>query len=142
MIDLKNIALGIAISALLPLTVYVGTELITPEPSCPQYRHLKSRDQEEERILYSQHLKKYKETLFYTSITTGLTSIFLGALILTIPFLNFGLIIGGTVTLIMGYIINWQELDTVLKFSSLLLGLLILILSSIPLARLRFKNRG
>jgi hypothetical protein len=150
---IKQIAIVFAITILIPFTVHYGATLIAPYPSGDYYGTLidgvyLSKSQLQDKIdtksykspqqlesikanlakinKYNSQLYDYQSTLFYTCLAFGLLFIIIG-LVFTIPIIDVGLVLGGSIALIDGYVSYWSELPKVLQFVSLIVALFLVI---------------
>ena len=134
--NIRNIAIGIAVIILLPLILHVGVRLVVNEPSYPKLSGYAHESKEYQIMLqeYDSELKIYTKHYFYIATVVGIIAIIAG-LITPIPFLGMGFILGGVACLTHGYVIYWDKIHDLVKFISLLLALILLILSSYKVAR-------
>jgi len=156
---LQEIALGIGLAILIPMITHNGIGILYPTLSWSKYqkqydedikqqkktKHGKTTNLEEiaaqARILndsYKEHRKPYKRVLFYTSLSVGLISIIIGS-ITKITSLGFGFVFGGIYLLVSGYASHWDKLSKYVRFSSLLLALILIIAMAYLLMRKRNK---
>jgi len=148
--NIRNIAIGIGIMILLPLITQVGARLIMKEPAYPHTSHYaqaemtqEERQQnvlkhEQEMEQYQLALKEFEKYYFYITTVVGIIALIAGTFI-QIPFLGMGFILGGVLCIVFGYLSYWQELNHWIKFASLLMALLLLILASFRFARVSAK---
>lgn len=136
MSQIRNLALGLSVAALLPMAVYWGVGIIMPAPMYPHYPQIGDLPAQERKVKKEEHEKKVQEYrelrvkfdrfYFYTAAPIGLVALIAGALS-KVPFLGVGLVLGGTACLTHGYWTYWDTLDALAKFISLLLALLLII---------------
>lgn len=134
--NIRNMAIGIGVVILLPLILHVGVRLVVKEPSRPHTRNL-SYESEEYQTLnqkYQSEQKIYEKYYFYIATVVGIVTIIAGVLT-PMPFLGMGFILGGIVCLAHGYFRYWDEMHDLVKFISLLLALILLIISSYRFVR-------
>jgi len=94
---MRDIVIGIGIAIILPMLVYSGV-----------------------RIFSSQDLH-----VFYADVAVGFLALIAGGLVNVVS-LSFGLIFGGIICFISGYGRVWDTITPALRFSSLLIALLLL----------------
>jgi len=155
---MRTTSLAIGIGILIPLTVYYGVQLIKPSPTFPSIavkmpEHLERSATEEERQEHEAKMKTYQEAkektmheyhntlrdyetfYFYVAFCTGIILFILGSLLIPVDFLGGGTILGGILTLVTGYTLVWGHLSNLIKFLSLLGGLLLLFILGMVIGR-------
>lgn len=131
MTSYKRTALTFAIALLFPLLIHYGIETFYPTPHpetvalSGQVHTLSSpntRSTDAFIVKYNQHQK----ITFYVNVILGLIVILLGTVI-KFDTIGSGLIFGGAITLLSGYLGYWSNLDAPLKFVSLLIAFLLIL---------------
>lgn len=90
---------------------------------------LETTKEEEARKVYDAAYSSYRRSYFFIAVTIGLLAIVIGMFISLIS-LGVGFILGGFISLVLGYVTYWGALHNVIKLLSLLGALaLILIIS-------------
>lgn len=134
-IMVRNIAIGIAILILYPITVGVALDVFNPRPEQADFtmsteKPLKKGEVTEINIdSYNAAVDQYRTVLFYVFAFAGLISIAVGGFI-TIPFIGLGFILGGSVSLIIAYVSYWNMLKKGLQLISLLVALVVLVFAA------------
>lgn len=101
--QIRNSAITIGITILLPLTIHMGLALFNITPPLDLY--------------------------FYITAVIGVIAIIIGTIIQN-SYLGAGLILGGTICLLYGYIVHWSNISDTFKFISFLIALVVLIIGS------------
>ena len=127
--QIRDVAIGIALMILIPFTTNVGIKLMLEKPETSSW----SKDLLKRKT--PSELQASRQQYFYTSVAVGIGSLIIGSFLVPVASLAMGFILGGAITLISGYTMYWSDLNDFMKFSSLLLALIILIFAS-----LRFRN--
>ncbi len=139
----KKIALGFGIAIILPMMVHYGVSTLSPRPKWEDYqvknyyeRH-KDASPEKKRQLEAEknrlkdqkreEEKRFQKHLFFVAVPLGITAIILGAF-LPIQAVGTGLMLGGIFSISNGYVNYWSELSDSLRFISLLIAFIVLIL--------------
>lgn len=138
----KKFALGFGIAILLPLMVHYGVSTFSPCPKDRDYqvenfKELHERGFLQDKIRLEQersrlkkelkaHKKRFQKHLFFVAAPTGIIAILAGSF-LGVQAVGTGLMFGGILTLMNGYIWYWSELQDWMRFLSLLLALIFLI---------------
>ena len=132
-----NISIGITIMILLPLTVHVGTRLVVKEPSWSMMSGLKygSSEYQEKQKEYDVLKKEFDKHHFWATTIVGLAALIAGVLVIPVPFVAMGFVLGGAVCLAKGYLFYWNQISDIFKFISLILALLVLTLGSFRMVR-------
>ncbi len=130
----RNIAIGLAIMILLPITVAVGVDVFNPKPeqsqfALPSSESLKDGEPVIDQEAYGKALTTHRKIFFYTSDLLGLLFIAVGSFI-QIPFIGLGFILGGSISLIVGYASYWNMLNKIMQLISLLIALALLAFSA------------
>ncbi len=138
----KKIALGFGIAIIFPMMIHYGVSTFVPQPKWEDYRvknytlrysdaspeerkalQAESDRLREERRKHEQHFQKY---LFFTAVPVGIAAIIIGAL-LPIQAVGTGLMFGGIFSVCDGYVNYWSELNDGLRFISLALAFIVLV---------------
>ncbi len=139
----KKFALGFGIAVLFPMMIHYGVRSFSPQPRWENYqvRHAylayddKADPAEREKVEAEQRAmeekrradeKRFQKHLFCATTPLGILAIIAGTLI-GIQAVGSGLMFGGILCLIDGYINYWSELPDFMRFLSLLAGFCILI---------------
>lgn len=138
-----NFAIGMGIAILLPLLVLYGVNTFSPPPEwqndhstehyekpaavtmTPEERKEIARQQQIASDSFASARQQHQLNLFLVALPTGLIAVIAGTFI-RVPALGPGLVFGGVLTLVEGYLIYWQKLDDPIKFISLLVALIVL----------------
>ena len=124
----KALVMILAVAILLPMTVHTGLKTFNPKPQYSQIVSAKNTQRhEQQRQTYSSKRASYDKTYFYVSLACGLAAILM-ALLLQLPIIDSGLILGGCFTLVMGYLDYWSDLPQQVRFFSVLAALVILLI--------------
>lgn len=126
--NVRNIAIGIAVMILVPSITHVGIKLIVQEPDHLSYQERQTKDPETLKK-YDLENTVFKKYYFYISAIVGIITIIAG-IIIPIPFLGMGFILGGVICLANAYLGYWDQLALLIKFISLLAALILLIIAS------------
>ncbi len=126
--NIRNISIGIGIMILLPLMTHVGTRLIIKDPPRSSYNS----------PVYKLEQKKFAKYYFYVTTVVGIAAIAAG-IVSPLPFLGMGFILGGVFCITAGYFRYWDELNDLIKFISLLIALVLLVVSSFKFIRVDKK---
>ncbi len=138
----KKFALGFGIAVIFPLMLYFGISSVSPPPDWQDYmvedfqeRHDRA-DLEEQKQLeaerfeqgerHREHLRHFQKHLFFVTVPAGIIAIIVGTF-LTLPAVGTGLIFGGILSITRGYVGYWTELPEFLRFSSLFISFVVLI---------------
>jgi len=138
----KKIALGCGIALILPLMVHYGVRTFSPEPKWSDYQ-IDNYYEKHERANEAQQIelekqrnqlsdqrekaeKRFQTHLFFVAVPVGIAAVITGTF-LSVQAIGAGLIFGGIFSLINGYCWYWQYLDDRLRFASLLVAFIVLI---------------
>lgn len=143
----KKIALGFGIAIIFPMMVHYGFATFSTPPELPKYETLtyeritkepteqdkkeESRKKEKNEKLtveYQKEMKQYSENRFYVVVPLGILAIIIGIFI-PLQAIGTGLIFGGVFSIIEGYLGYWYYLSNELRFISLLIAFIILIIA-------------
>ena len=138
----KKFALGFGIAIIFPMMIHYGVSTFTPQPKWGDYqvrnyyeRHRDASPQEKRALEAERNRledkrkkaqKRFQTHLFYVAVPMGIAAIVTGAF-LSIQAIGTGLMFGGIFSIIDGYIIYWSELSDALRFISLLVAFIVLI---------------
>lgn len=139
----KNFAIGLAITIILPCVVHYGVATFSPaakycsysEQEYLEYNGLKdtgAANYDKARAAavkeeYNNGRDTFNKHLFYVAVPIGILSIAAGLLI-PIPGIGSGFMFGGLLTLVYGFFMNWPDLPVKVRFVSLLFGLILFII--------------
>lgn len=152
----KKIALGFGIAIIFPMMVHYGFATFSAPPELPKYETLtygwSKIDQDDKRIArepteeekneesrkkeknkklalaYEKEMKQYSENQFYVIVPLGILAILIGIFI-PLQAIGTGLIFGGVFSIIEGYLGYWYYLSNELRFISLLIAFIVLIIA-------------
>lgn len=141
----KNFAVGLAITVMLPFAVHYGVITFSPAAKyycvskqdfvklggiaeetkalVPEQARLKSKLEAE----YDEGNKRFSKHLFFVAVPAGILLIATGLIVL-VPGIDSGLMFGGLLTLMYGYFTYWSDLPIAVRFASLVGGLAIFII--------------
>lgn len=141
----KEFAIGIGIAILLPLSVYYGVQLFSPQPDWSKYfeqsqeydRRFNEAKTKEERDRISKvrsHAKekheesqrRHKQHIFFVAYPVGMLAIIAGSL-LTVQAVGAGLMFGGIFTLAEGCYSYWDNMADWTRFISLIIAMVVFI---------------
>jgi hypothetical protein len=143
---LKQVAVWLAISTLLPLVVWYGTSVFHAPPDEYKYRNALNDIQEREveaekdvarkkQLLQERHALEeaheaaraaFHRTVFWVAYPVGLAALVVGSL-LTVQSVGSALMFGGLSALTAGCYSYWDKMDSSLRFGSLLLALAVVL---------------
>jgi len=144
----KQVAIWLSITTLLPLVTYYGSNAFQPPPDSDLY-HTKNRDleqamsdAEDEKNLeerkrlrtqlnqledaHDEAVEVYQRRIFWVACPLGLVSLIVGTFLSNQP-VGAGLMFGGLGSLTTGCYSYWDKMDGRLRLASLLLSLAIVI---------------
>jgi len=138
----KKFALGFGIAIILPMMIHYGVSTFVTQPKWEDYtirnyyQRYDNASPEEKKELEAENDRLYEERrekekhfqkyLFFVSVPLGIIAITTGAF-LPIQAIGTGLMFGGIFSVCDGYICYWSELSDALRFISLLIAFIILI---------------
>ena len=138
----KKFALGFGIAIILPMMVHYAVRTFSPPPQYKDYviegywQKYQSATPAERTVLDKENkaLQEKRETrekvfqrhLFYVAVPVGLIAIIVGSLV-GIQAIGSGLMFGGIFSVTDGYCWYWSQLDDAMKFGSLLVAFIVLI---------------
>jgi energy-coupling factor transporter transmembrane protein EcfT len=147
---LKQLAVWLAITSLLPLVVWYGTAVVQPPPDDNAYdKQLRAIAEKEmdadDDIAKKEELRKQRDaieaeqerqrgifnrTVFWVAYPLGLVAFVVGSLI-TIQSVGSAVMFGGLSCLTTGCYSYWDKMDSSLRFGSLLIALAVVIVIGI-----------
>lgn len=138
----KKFALGFGIAIILPMVIFYGVSTFSPPPKWNDYRvsnyyerHRDAAPEEKRQLEAEQNLlkeqrnaaeEKFQRSLFWVAVPLGIIAIILGAF-LSVQAIGTGLMFGGIFSVCEGYITYWSKLSDGLRFLSLLVALVVLV---------------
>ena len=138
----KKFAIGIGIAIIFPMMIHYGVSTFSPQPRWEKYQIInyyerykeaspqEKRQMEEEKTrldnLRREKEKQFETHLFFVAVPLGIIAIIAGAF-LSIQAIGTGLMFGGIFSIVDGYINYWSELSDGLRFISLLIAFIVLI---------------
>jgi hypothetical protein len=140
----RQIAIAFGIAVIFPLLIYYGVATLHPAPNYPtivtanlappanptpqQKKNSEEQRQkwQEQQNSYTAANKEFARIQAMVSVPLGLVAILIGAY-LTIQAIGTGLIFGGILSVVAGYLGYWPHLDDRIRFISLLAGFLVLL---------------
>lgn len=139
----KKFALGFGIAIVFPMMIHYGVSIFSPQPKWKDYqtenyyeKHKRATPEEQEKLeakknqLEEQRMKaekRFQKRLFFVAVPLGITAIVVGAF-LSIQAIGTGLMFGGIFSACDGYFNYWSELADSLKFISMLLVFIVLLI--------------
>lgn len=139
----KKFALGFGIAIIFPMMIHYGVSTFSPQPKWEDYqvdnyyeRHKRATTAEQEKMeaeknrLHEQREvaeKRFQKRLFFAAVPLGITAVVVGAF-LSIQAIGTGLMFGGIFSVCDGYFNYWSRLADPLKFASMLLAFIVLII--------------
>jgi hypothetical protein len=138
----KKIAVGFGIAVIFPMLAHYGARTLQTPPHwedyarpmlpgkyetlTPEERLEFETEQQELETKRRAEEKKFQKVLFSVTVPSGIAAILAGAWV-PLAAVGTGLIFGGILSLIDGYIHYWSELPDGLRFLSLLAGFGVLL---------------
>lgn len=139
----KKFALGFGIAILFPMMIHYGVRSFSPQPRWEDFHTRpapflyedktdpaeRARVEEEFRTMEEKRIaaeKRFQKHLFYATTPLGILAIIAGTII-SVQAIGSGLMFGGILCLIDGYINYWSELPDPMRFLSLLAGFCVLV---------------
>jgi hypothetical protein len=139
----KKIALGFGIAIIFPMIIHYGVSTFSPEPKWKDYqvenyreKHERATPDEQKKMEAEQNQldkkmevasKRFSKHLFLVAVPVGILAIIVGAL-LSIQATGTGLMFGGIFSVSDGYFCYWSQLPDPLKFGSMLIAFIVLLL--------------
>ena len=137
----RQIAIGFGIAIIFPLLVYYGVSTFYAAPKATEYlrpmpplakeatteeRKARFEEQQKQRAAYNAAAKDFGRVLIAIATPLGVAAVIIGAF-MPIHAIGTGLILGGILSVGVGYWTYWQHLEDWMRFLSLLAGFAILI---------------
>jgi len=137
----KRFGVGVGIAILLPMLVHYGVSTFCPSPKwkdyyqydyssakdkTPEQKAAAQKERKEKREVFDARRKTFEQKLFYVATPVGIAAIIVGSY-LAVQAVGAGLIFGGIFTLIDGYCWYWSQLDDWMRFVSLLIAFVVLV---------------
>jgi hypothetical protein len=139
----KKFALGFGIAIIFPMVIHYGVSTFSPEPKWKDYqvenyreKHERATPDEQKKMETEQNQlekkmevasKRFSKHLFFVAVPVGILAIIVGAL-LPIQATGTGLMFGGIFSVSDGYFCYWAQLPDSLKFGSMLIAFIVLLL--------------
>lgn len=152
----KKIALGFGIAIIFPMMVHYGFATFSTPPKPPKFETLnygsskidqdgkrvireptveekseeatKKEENEKRSLQYQKEMEQYSENQFYVIVPLGILAILIGIFV-PLQAIGTGLIFGGIFSIVDGYLGYWFYLSNELKFISLVIAFIVLILT-------------
>ncbi len=138
----KRFALGFGIAVIFPMMLYYGVGSFSPPPHWQDYqvenfqeRHERGDLEEQQRLeaerlerrdRFLEHTRHFQKLLFFVAVPIGIIAIIVGTFI-ALPAVGTGLLFGGILSVTTGYLAYWTELPESLRFVSLFISFVVLI---------------
>ena len=139
----KKFALGFGIAVVFPMMIHYGVSTFSPQPKWRDYQvenyfeqHRRAAPEEQKKLEAEKNqLEKqrkdanlrFSKHLFFVAVPLGILAIIIGAF-LSIQATGTGLMFGGIFSISDGYFHYWFELPDPLKFGSMLISFIVLLL--------------
>jgi hypothetical protein len=139
----KKFALGFGIAIIFPMMIHYGVSTFSPEPKWKDYqvenyyeKHERAIPEEQKKLEAEKNQlekrmevenKRFSKHLFFVAVPLGILAIIVGAFI-SIQATGTGLMLGGIFCVSDGYFHYWLELPDPLKFGSMLIAFIVLLL--------------
>jgi len=139
----KKFALGFGIAVIFPIMIHYGVSTFVPKPkwqdyyNTDYYRSYETAKPEEKAKLNAerQQLEKerrakeklFERALFFVAVPLGIAAIIFGSLA-QVQAVGTGLMFGGIFCLMDGYFNYWSELADWMRFLSMLVAFIVLVL--------------
>jgi hypothetical protein len=137
----KKFALAFGIAVVFPMLIHYGVSTFVPSPKWRDYqvpgvfdpqapqeeKAQRQAEQQKKQEEYKAREKRFQQHLFAVAIPLGLVALLVGAFLL-LPAMGAGLMFGGIFSVCDGYFNYWSELAEVLKFISLLVAFILLLI--------------
>ncbi len=135
----KKFALAFGIAIIFPMMLYYGVSSFSPPPDWQdfykEYHNLgaeEEKEREAERLAEEARLteqeRHFEARLFFVSVPMGIIAIIVGTLI-PLQAVGTGLLFGGVLSITRGCWGYWAELPESLRFASLVVALIVLIVA-------------
>ena len=127
----KKFALAFGITVVFPAMIHFGVSTFSPEPRWQDYHvtpliDSNSAEYTKKHAEYRAAKKVFEKHLFAVAVPLGLITLVVGAF-LSVPAIGTGLMFGGIFSVCDGYFNYWSELSAQLKFFSLLVAFIVLL---------------
>lgn len=138
----KKFGFGFGIAIILPMIVHFGVSTFSPQPKWQEYHdsyyyqeYEQASDKEKAELMaerkkheseYHSARKIFEQRLFFVAVPVGLAAIVIGSF-LAVQAVGAGLIFGGIFTLTDGYCWYWSELQDWMRFVSLLIAFVVMV---------------
>jgi len=137
----KRFGIGVGIAVLLPMLVHYGVSTFSPSPKwkdyyqydyssekdkTPEQKAAAQKERKEKRKAFDARRKTFEQKLFYVATPVGIAAIIVGSY-LAVQAVGAGLIFGGIFTMIDGYCWYWSQLADWMRFLSLLIAFVVLV---------------
>ena len=127
----KKFALAFGIAVVFPAMIHYGVSTFSPEPRWQDYHvtaliDSNSAEYQKKDAEYRAAEKVFEKHLFAVAVPLGLITVIVGAF-LSVPAIGTGLMFGGIFSVCDGYFNYWSELSAQLRFSSLLVAFIVLL---------------
>jgi hypothetical protein len=133
-----QLVIGVGIALLFPLLIYTGVAVIKAPPKPSDRTDLKAETSDEIKRANQEQIRRerealqrartgYAKILFSVMAPAGLAAV-LGGYFIGINAIGIGLLTGGILCMVYGYAGYWNALPQPMRFVSLLVGLLMLVL--------------
>jgi hypothetical protein len=132
-----QLVIGIGIALLFPMLISTGVAVIKAPPKPSRRTNLQAEASEEIKLANREQIAReqdalrlarveYAKILFTVMAPAGLAAL-LGGYLIGVNAIGIGLLTGGILCMVYGYAGYWMELPQVMRFVSLLAGLLMLL---------------
>lgn len=132
-----QLVIGIGIALLFPMLIATGVAVIKAPPKPSRRTNLQAEASEEIKLANREQIAReqdalrlarveYAKILFTVMAPAGLAAL-LGGYLIGVNAIGIGLLTGGILCMVYGYAGYWMELPQVMRFVSLLAGLLMLL---------------
>lgn len=139
----KKIALGFGIAIVFPMMIHYGVSTFSAQPKWDNYQvenyyeqHQRATPEEQKKLEAEKNQlakqrkeadKRFAKHLFFVAVPLGILAIIVGAF-LSIQATGTGLMFGGIFSVTDGYYHYWLALPDPLKFGSMLIAFIVLLL--------------
>ena len=139
----KKFALGFGVAIIFPLMIHYGVSTFSPEPRWKDYQvknyyeQYKDSSPEEKAKLKAEQNRlneekrekefSFQRHLFFVAVPIGILAVIMGAF-LPIQAIGTGLMFGGIFSVCDGFFNYWSELSDLLRFLSLLVAFIVLLI--------------
>jgi len=139
----KKFALAFGIAIVFPMMIHYGVSTFSPQPKWKDFqienyyeKHKRATPEEQEKLETEKNKleeqrdkaeKRFQKHLFFVATPLGIIAIVVGSF-LSIQAIGTGLMFGGIFSVCDGYFNYWSELADPLKFISMLLVFIVLLI--------------